>query len=262
MKIHHLIVIVVLTAATDAAVAGRSCEPRVETAAQLSKSLDLAAKTRDALEQTGARVALVARVGRDLSKHGLRFSHFGVAWRDHPDGRWSVVHKLNECESARADLYAEGLANFFSDGMFAYEAWVLVPRDAVQDRLANALARDSGASFHGSAYSLVSYPFSTRYQNSNAWALELLAGALSAEPSVTDRATAQAWLKANGYEPTRFSVGPLTRLAGRLFRANVAFDDHPSGLRWSNRIDTVTVESAFAFALRQDAVKHSFLVGL
>ena len=261
MRVSMILVNAMLFAAITPAEAGRSCEQRAPTAEVLSKSLDLAVKTRSALDATGAEVALVARVGRDLSKYGLRFSHFGVAWRDHPDGRWSVVHKLNECESSRSAIYAEGLGNFFSDDLFAYEAWVLVPREEIQRRLARTLARDSGVAFHRPIYSLVSYPFSTKYQNSNAWALELLASALDEGDTVTDGASAQTWLKANGYEPTRFPLGPLTRLGGRVFRANIAFDDHPPSLRWTNRIDTVTVESVFAFALRRDVVMHSVLVG-
>ena len=108
MRISRFLVGAMLLAAVTTAEAGRSCEQRAPTTEALSKSLDLAVKTQGALDASGAEVALVARVGRDLSKYGLRFSHFGVAWRDHPDGRWSVVHKLNECESSRSAIYAEG----------------------------------------------------------------------------------------------------------------------------------------------------------
>lgn len=244
------------------AMAGRSCETQVVDGASLHKALQLAMKTREALASSGARVALVARVGRDLSKYGLRYSHFGVAWRDHPEGAWTVVHKLNDCGSAQGWLYAEGLGNFFADDLFAWEAWLLVPREPIQDRLAQALAQDQGLSLHGVAYNLVAYPFSTRYQNSNQWGLELVASALEDTGAIRDRAGAQAWLKAAGYKPTRLHLGPLTRLGGRMFKANVAFDDHPPELRWSNRIDTVTVESVYAFLLARDAVARSIQLGL
>lgn len=262
MKFAHLALAAALTLAWPAAHAGRSCDPQPQTVTTMRQAFELSARTRAALDTSDARIALVARAGRDLSQYGLRFSHFGVAWRDHPDGRWTVIHKLNHCESDRADLYAEGLANFFADDMFAYEAWLLVPTDAVQSRLEAALVRDSGASFHRPAYSLVSYPFSTKYQNSNAWALELVASAMSGDDTVRDGASAQAWLKANGYQPTRFPIGPLKRLGGRMFRANIAFDDHPPALRWTNRIDTVSVESVYAFARQRDVVQTLMLVTL
>ena len=101
-------------------------------------------------------------------------------------------------------------------------------------------------------YSMVAYPWSTRYQNSNQWLLEVLAGALAPEGSVLNRSQAQSWLKRSGYQPTLLRLGPLERLGGRLFRANIAFDDHPIELRSANRIYTITVDSIADFVRRLD----------
>jgi hypothetical protein len=46
------------------------------------------------------------------------------------------------------------------------------------------------------------------------------------------------------------TLDPLTRLGGRISAANVAFDDHPVEKRFSDRIETVTVESVFDWLLR------------
>jgi hypothetical protein len=70
------------------------------------------------------------------------------------------------------------------------------------------------------------------------------------EPGVTAREQAQAWLKFKGYEPTTLKLGPLTRLGGRITAANVAFDDHPNDKRFSDRIETVTVDSVFDWLQR------------
>ena len=70
------------------------------------------------------------------------------------------------------------------------------------------------------------------------------------ELSATTRDKAQAWLKFKGYEPTTLKIGPLTRLGGRMTAANVAFDDHPNDKRFSDRIETVTVDSVFAWLQR------------
>ena len=48
----------------------------------------------------------------------------------------------------------------------------------------------------------------------------------------------------------RIRLGPLTRLGGRISAANVAFDDHPNEKRFSDRIETVTVDSVFAWLSR------------
>ena len=89
----------------------------------------------------------------------------------------------------------------------------------------------------------MAYPFSTRYQNSNGWVLEMLAFAFAREGEVADRAGAQAWLKTHAYVPTQVEVGGLTRFGARVIKANIAFDDHPSELRREGHIRVVTVDS-------------------
>ena len=39
----------------------------------------------------------------------------------------------------------------------------------------------------------------------------------------------------------------MTRLGARVTAANVAFDDHPNDKRFSDRIETVTVDSVFGW---------------
>jgi len=57
-------------------------------------------------------------------------------------------------------------------------------------------------------------------------------------------------LKSQGYQPTDLHLSTLTRLGGRMTQANIAFDDHPSARRFTNHIDTVTVDSMFAWTQR------------
>jgi hypothetical protein len=103
---------------------------------------------------------------------------------------------------------------------------------------------DRIARLHVAPYSIVSYAWGHTYQQSNQWAAETLAAAM--EPgTIRTRDQAQAWLKFKGYEPTTLKLGALTRLGGRMTAANVAFDDHPNEKRFSDRIETVTVDSLF-----------------
>jgi hypothetical protein len=104
------------------------------------------------------------------------------------------------------------------------------------------------AHWHTPRYNMVAYPWSQTYQQSNQWAIETLAGA--AEPAASDRRQAQAWLQLHGYVPTTLRLGPLTRLGARATSANIAFDDHPNDKRFSDRIETVTVDSVFAWLQR------------
>lgn len=227
--------------------AGQACNDVQLNAEQIRASLNLALKSREALEASGAQVAMIARAGQDLSRHGLRYSHLGWAWRDHPKGRWFVVHELNACGTASSELYDEGLGNFFLTDLYSYEALIVIPPPEAQARIAQRLAREPALALHQPRYNMVAHPFNTKYQNSNQWGMETLAAALAPEGSVADRAAAQAWLRQNGFTPTTLQLSTLTRLGGRMFRANVAFDDHPDERRYAGRIETTTVESAAAF---------------
>ncbi|HSI58365.1 MAG TPA: DUF2145 domain-containing protein, partial [Ideonella sp.] len=104
------------------------------------------------------------------------------------------------------------------------------------------------ALFHSPRYSMVAYPWSQTYQQSNQWVIETLAGALA--PQANSRRAAQETLRAQGYEPGVLKLGALTRLGARATAANVAFDDHPNSERFADRIATVTADSVFAWLQR------------
>ncbi len=229
--------------------AGRPCAPHQPTAQGIERGMQLAQRTAQALDASGARVVLLGRAGQDLSKYGLRYSHLGWAYKSEA-GPWRVVHKLNECGTAVAAVYRQGLGEFFLDDLWRHEAVWAVPVPEVQARLLPVLQANAQATqLHVRPYSMVSYAWGEKYQQSNQWALETLAAAM--EPaSVRQRAQAQAWLRFKGYEPSVLKIGPLTRLGGRVTAANVAFDDHPPEKRFSDRIETVTVDSALVWLER------------
>ena len=233
-----------------AAQAGRSCQVARPNAAAIVQGMQLAQRTSERLDASGARVLLIARAGQDLGKYGLRYSHLGIAYKT-DDGPWRVVHKLNHCGTAVAAIYRQGLGEFFLDDPWRYEAAWSVPTPQVQAQLLAMLQAPAArvTRLHVAPYSIVSYAWGQKYQQSNQWAIETLAAAM--EPAtVAGRAQAQAWLQFKGYAPTTLRLGPLTRLGGRVGSANVAFDDHPNEKRFSDRIETVTVDSVFEWLPR------------
>ncbi len=250
-----MLVVGVILTASPLVHAGRACDTEtLPQAQQVERSLNLAARTLAALDASGQQVVVLARAGQDLSKYGLYYSHLGFAYRQPivtPEGKaghvWRVLHKLNQCGTADASVYRQGLGEFFLENLWRFEASWVVPAREVQDRLLPVLldtAHDGRAqSLHHKPYSVVSYAWGRKYQQSNQWAIETLAAAM--EPQIRSREQAQAWLQFKGYEPTVLKLGPLTRLGGRVTAANVAFDDHPNEKRFSDRIETVTVDSVF-----------------
>jgi hypothetical protein len=238
--------------------AGRSCAapqpPRAET---VERGLNLAERTVKALDGSGAQVVVLARAGQDLGKYSLRYSHLGLAYRQsdgHGGHVWRVLHKLNQCGTAESAIYRQGLGEFFLDDLWRFEAAWVVPTPDVQRKLL-ALLQDGprAVQLHHKPYSMVSYAWGFKYQQSNQWAIETLALAMAmamAPEMAAKRATraqAQAWLQGQGYQPSVLKIGAVTRLGARVSAANVAFDDHPNAKRFADRIETVTVDSVFAW---------------
>jgi hypothetical protein len=252
MKVlRRLIVTWMVTAAATGAHAGQTCETRPAQTNDVVRGMTLAANTAARLDASGAQVIVLARAGQDLSKYGLAWSHLGFAYRDGdgPRSHWRVVHKLNHCGAATASLYRQGLGEFFLDQPQRYEAAFVELAPEVQSRLLPLLRDNSRIDdWHEPRYSMVAYAWGTRYQQSNQWAIETLAGAMDA--GATTRSRAQAWLQLRGYEPSTLHIDPLTRLGGRMTRANIEFDDHPNAKRFSDRIETVTVDSVFVWLQR------------
>ncbi len=235
--------------------AGRPCETQSSTAGEVMQGMALAEATARALDRSGAQVVVLARAGQDLARYQLRWSHLGFAYRsgDGAGAHWRVVHKLNHCGTAEGAVYRQGLGEFFLDRPHRYEAaYVVLDADA-QARLLPVLQSNlEVARWHEPRYSMVAYPWATRYQQSNQWAIETLAGAMDprAAGGADARRQAQAWLGAQGYEPHVLRLGALTRLGARVGMAHVAFDDHPNHKRFADRIETVTADSVFEWLAR------------
>lgn len=241
--------------------AGRPCETQTTTPGEVVQGMALAEATARALDVSGAQVVVLARAGQDLSRYQLRWSHLGLAYRsgDGEGAHWRVVHKLNHCGTAEGAVHRQGLGEFFLDRPHRYEAAFVALGADVQARLLPVLQRNAEvARWHEARYSMVAYPWATRYQQSNQWVIETMAGATgpggAARPGAAgpaaDRRQAQAWLAAQGYEPHVLRLGAFTRLGARVGMAHVAFDDHPNHKRFADRIETVTADSVFEWLAR------------
>jgi hypothetical protein len=235
--------------------AGRLCEERATTAQEVTQGMALAESTARALQRSGAQVVVLARAGQDLSRYQLRWSHLGLAYRsgDGASSHWRIVHKLNHCGTAEGALYRQGLGEFFLDHPHRYEAAFVALTPDAQAHLLPVLRSDAELSrWHEPRYNMVAYPWATRYQQSNQWVIETMAGALDPTAALGPRARAQAqaWLGVQGYEPHVLRLGALTRLSVRVGMAHVAFDDHPHHKRFADRIETVTADLVFEWLAR------------
>lgn len=229
-----------------AAIAGTQCEIRPAAPQKLADATVTAMRVVAALEEADAPVALVARVGTDLSKQGLVHSHIGFALRDHRDGRWTVLHLLNECGTARSALHAQGLVNFFADDLVNQDARIVWLQPALAQRLADHLRGLPLNALHEQAYNLIARPGSREYQNSTAWVLETIA-AVASMPELQDRHAAYVWAQRDGFRPDIVHIAYAKRVLGGLFGVNTIFTDHSAGTRLSGKYSVVTVRSIFRY---------------
>lgn len=251
-RLVRLVMLVLSFGLMPLAHAGRTCEAGKVTLQSVERGLALAEKTMASLNASGQKVVVLARAGQDLGKYDLKYSHLGFAYKQMTsDGTstWRVLHKLNDCGTSASAIYKQGLGEFFMDDLWRYEAaWLPLTLEAQNRLLAMIENPEQTTRMHHKPYSMVSYVWGQKYQQSNQWAIETLAAAVA--PDVSSRQQAQAWLKTSGYAPTTLKLGPLTRLGGRVTAANIAFDDHPDEKRFSSRIETVTVDSVFSWLQR------------
>ena len=248
--ISYLLLLAVLTAHTVQA--GTMCEPKAATAEQFASAIQAASAMHNTLQQSGASVALLGRAGADLSRYGLRYSHFGFAVRDDKRQRWLITHLLNHCGSSHSALFRQGLLNFFLDDLYTFHAWLIIPSAALQHRLAVLLQQPLAKRLHQNNYNVIAHPYRLRYQNSNQWGLELLVAAQARAGLIVDRKGAQNKLKQSGYRPDRIMLPLHQRIGARLFKANVQFDDHPLSDRIAGEFNVVTVRSVFNYIIDTD----------
>ncbi len=228
------------------------CEPAVQpSAGQQDKVLRFGAIIRSELEQSGQRLALIARSGVDLSRFGFRYSHAGLSLKASQNTPWSVRQLYYACDEQRPRIFDQGLSGFLlgSDApSIGYVSVVFVPAGPAAALELAALDDARALQLLGADYSANAYPFSVRYQNCNQWIIELLAaswGQLGAAGSL--RPQAQGWLQDRGYAPSVFEVGyrPLMWLGA--FVPLVHADDHPAADLEDNRFRVSMPASIEAF---------------
>lgn len=211
------------------------------------EDIDIFAKyVEDELARRGARVALVARIGRDPDDlpAGLRYSH--VAWWVYSeirlaDGRVTrgyAVHNLYQeaDDAARSSIVQDFPADFFRP-VERLEAGIVVPVPEVQQKLLRAIAAGVPAAVHVPSYSLVANPFEATYQNCTEHALDVLNAALydTTDPVRLKRVARQH------FHPSPIDVGPLSRALGPLVIPGLTLADHAGPIR------TTTYESIAAY---------------
>ena len=233
-------------AAYGASIGQRLCDfQQPLTAAQQDRLLRFAAIAQEALQASGADLAVVARSGLNLQRFGVRYSHAGVSLRSGELGPWSVRQLYYGCDEGRPQVFDQGLAGFVAgadDPDEFYLSAVLLPSAPAAVLQRALLDKPRALQLVSAQYSANAYAYSLRYQNCNQWLVELLALAWGDLPPAADtltlRAQAQAWLLAQSYAPAGIDLGSHWWMALAPLVPWVHLDDHPEADRFALRLRT------------------------
>lgn len=210
-------------------------------------------------------VAIVSRRGSDLSRYRFdtpapRYTHtaFVVRGDSFYSGsasdtgvRWYCDHLLNTHEGGEGHLYRHPLIDFFKDDPFEYEVCVTIPSVELQRRIRSVLTRPLREELHNPNYNRLAYPFSTRFQNSNQWLMEIVGAAQS---GLVTRLEIQNFLKESGLSPTIIRLGRGMQMLARMTTSNTRFGDHPDTDRANGRIHFLVEPSMRSYLEMTDDV--------
>jgi hypothetical protein len=233
------------------------------------KAAQLSTKVLNYLEKKHARsqtkVVLLGRAGSNSPSERFRkkvsqywnYTHGGLAYRNHPDGKWTVVHLLNDCGKT-SSIYAQSMMKFFMDDPHAYRTVIGIPSMKIQNQLETIIVERNMAKvvFNNSVYSSVSNPFNTQRQNSNEYILDTLVLAYAYEQGATDiftREQAKDYMlehdlkkhvnaeqvKVKGLESFGMALG--------FGPKNATLDDHPRSERKNGTVNMVSVGTLLEF---------------
>ncbi len=247
----------------------RYCEsPQGQTAEEKDLLFSFASVIKAELERSGARLALVARSGLDLSRFNVRYSHAGFSLKASPDTPWAVRQLYYACDEKVPRIYDQGLSAFLlgsHEAAVGYISVLLLPAGPAAQLERAALDKRLALDVLAPIYSANAYPYSVRYQNCNQWVIELLASAFGAldgtgAEAPDRRAQAQRWLRAQGYQPSVFDIGWRPLMWASLAIPWVHADDHPDEDYAQNlyRVSMPAAIEAFVRATVPGAVRLEF----
>ncbi len=239
------------------AFAGTNCEQKPLERNLFSETSTHAMKLLNFLNKYNPDAAIIARIGSDSSKYGVKYTHAAFVIKE--NNSWNVIHLLNDCGTNTSHIYNQGLLNFYLDDLYKMDVQIILPIDSLQKRIKNGLIAKRFLSLHCQKYSMLSYPGSTQYQNSNQWILESLACAISGE-KICSRESSQSLLARSKYEPFKIKLGAIENMFVSVFKANINFSGYPANERADGLYSVVTVSSILDYLTKHKLVGGQYVI--
>lgn len=190
----------------------------------------LAKNVERTLAASGARVAIISRVGRDPEDlpAGIDFTHVAFAVYSRittAEGKtlngYAIYNLYQEKDHADISTLEQDYPIDYFAPVFVLKSGVIIPKPAMQKRLLAVIMSDRYKHLHNPAYSVFANPLENRYQNCTGFVLNVVQSAIydSDDPRV---------ILANNrkyFEPQKVEIGGMRLLLARMFMDEVRTDD-------------------------------------
>lgn len=207
-----------------------SSQPGTEIHFQPEQIIGFSKKVERAMAEQGARVALLARMGRPPAElpEGMHFTHVAFAVyseittgdeRKLPGYAIYNLYQKNDSPDV-SELVQDFPVDFFS-GVAELEAGIIVPSAELQKRLLDVIASPTYANLHDPHYSLIANPYTLGRQNCTEFVLDVVQAAIY---QTSDIQVIKANTKAY-FDAQPVNVNPFKLLLGSMFSAEISTSD-------------------------------------
>jgi hypothetical protein len=188
-------------------------------------------KVERTLGASGARVAVIARMGRPASElpEGMHFTHVALAVYSEITAangekmRGYAIHNLYQQDGHPdfSDLIQDYPVDFFA-GVATLESGLIIPSAELQARLLNVISSPTYKQLHQRDYSVIANPYTLGRQNCTEFVLDVVNAAIYQTSDINViKANAKSYFVA---QPV--NVSPFKLMLGSMFSAEVSTADH------------------------------------
>lgn len=195
--------------------------------------ISFAKKVERTMAAKGARVAILARMGRPVSElpEGMHFTHVAFAIYSEittKDGRtlpgYSIYNLYQKDDHPEISALVQDYPVDFFAGVAQLEAGAIFPSPDLQRRLLEVIASPTYAALHDSHYSVIANPYTLGKQNCTEFVLDVVNSAIYQTGDINIiKANEKAYFVA---QPV--NVTPFKLMLGAMFSSEVSTSDQPS----------------------------------
>jgi len=228
-----LVALAIATLGFSALAAGfssSSSQPGEEVHFKPEQVIAFAKKVEKTLAARGARVAILARMGRPLAElpEGMHFTHVAFAVYSEittSDGRkvpgYSIYNLYQQNDHPDVSELVQDFPVDFFAGVALLEAGIIIPSPELQERLLNVIASPTYKQLHDPHYSVIANPFTLGRQNCTEFVLDVVNAVIYQTSDIkVIKANENAFFVA---QPV--NVNPFKLMLGAMFTAEVSTTD-------------------------------------